>query len=190
MESIATEEDSSINGFSMDESPADDLATESQTVTLPSKEKALKKVQPEYSSERQQLEEQMLEPSKAEKIAPIENMPTMERNRKSSSEGFADKPESIQNQTLDPGRSEPALNGSAYRSDQEDLMQDQGTSASGADSEAKREQEFAPIPVEDWLLMIEKLIARKDYAEAARQLQKFKQAHPKVNVEDLDAKIP
>lgn len=52
------------------------------------------------------------------------------------------------------------------------------------------EQEFAPIPVEDWLLMIEKLIARKDYAEAARQLQKFKQVHPKVNVEDLEAKIP
>ena len=50
--------------------------------------------------------------------------------------------------------------------------------------------EFAPIPVEDWLLMIEKLVAQKDYAEAARQLTKFKQAHPKVNVEDLDAKIP
>ena len=52
------------------------------------------------------------------------------------------------------------------------------------------EAEFAPIPVEDWLLMIEKLVAQKDYAEAARQLTKFKQAHPKVNVEDLDAKIP
>ncbi len=38
--------------------------------------------------------------------------------------------------------------------------------------------------------MIEKLIAKKDYAEAARQLQKFKQTHPKVNVEDLDSKIP
>ncbi len=44
--------------------------------------------------------------------------------------------------------------------------------------------------VEDWLLMIEKLIARKDYAEAARQLEKFKQAHPIVNVEDIESKIP
>ncbi|MGI9227193.1 MAG: hypothetical protein ACR2PU_00220, partial [Gammaproteobacteria bacterium] len=49
---------------------------------------------------------------------------------------------------------------------------------------------FAPIPVEDWLLMIEKLIANKDYAEAARQLEKFKHAHPKVNVEDLESKLP
>ena len=52
------------------------------------------------------------------------------------------------------------------------------------------EGEFAPIPVDDWLLMIERLVAKKDYAEAARQLEKFKQAHPKVNVEDLDTKIP
>ncbi len=58
------------------------------------------------------------------------------------------------------------------------------------DSTENSEQVFAPIPVEDWILMIEKLIARKDYAEAARQLQKFKQAHPKVNVEDLESKIP
>jgi hypothetical protein len=59
-----------------------------------------------------------------------------------------------------------------------------------ADIALESEQEFAPIPVEDWLLMIEQLVARKDYAEAARQLEKFKYAHPKVNVEDLDAKIP
>ena len=52
------------------------------------------------------------------------------------------------------------------------------------------ELEYAPLPVEDWLLMIEQLIAQKDYAEAARQLEKFKQAHPKVNVEDLEAKLP
>ncbi len=50
--------------------------------------------------------------------------------------------------------------------------------------------DFAPLPVEDWLLMIELLVAKKDYAEAARQLNKFKQAHPNVNVEDLDSKIP
>ncbi len=46
------------------------------------------------------------------------------------------------------------------------------------------------LTVEDWLLLIEQLIARKDYAEASRQLEKFKLAHPKVNVEDLDSKIP
>ena len=69
-----------------------------------------------------------------------------------------------------------------------------GTLDSAVDSDAKvevnTEGEFAPLPVEDWLLMIETFIARKDYAEAARQLQKFKQAHPKVNVEDLESKIP
>ncbi len=50
--------------------------------------------------------------------------------------------------------------------------------------------DFVPLPVENWLLMIELLVAKKDYAEAARQLNKFKQAHPNVNVEDLDSKIP
>ncbi len=54
----------------------------------------------------------------------------------------------------------------------------------------EEETDFSPIPVEDWLLMIEQLIAKRDYAEATRQLEKFKQAHPKVNVEDLDSKIP
>ena len=58
------------------------------------------------------------------------------------------------------------------------------------DGLVEEEVDFAPIPVEDWLLKIEQLIARKDYAEAARQLEKFKQAHPKVNVEDLESKIP
>jgi len=57
-------------------------------------------------------------------------------------------------------------------------------------NESQVKGEFVPIPVENWLLMIEKLVAQKDYAEAARQLGKFKQAHPKVNVEDLEAKIP
>lgn len=52
------------------------------------------------------------------------------------------------------------------------------------------EEDFAPMPVEDWLLLIEQLLARKDYAEAARQLEKFKQAHPTENVEDLESKIP
>ena len=48
----------------------------------------------------------------------------------------------------------------------------------------------ANLPVGDWLLLIETLIAKKDYAEARRQIDKFKIAHPKVNVEDLEAKIP
>lgn len=59
-----------------------------------------------------------------------------------------------------------------------------------ADEHTETQGEFAPIAVEDWLSMIEQLVAKKDYAEAARQLEKFKQAHPKVNIEDLDAKIP
>ena len=70
-----------------------------------------------------------------------------------------------------------------------DIASDSELDSTGISIE-RAEQEFAPIPVEDWLLMIEKLVARKDYAEAARQLQKFKQAHPKVNVEDLESKIP
>ncbi len=75
----------------------------------------------------------------------------------------------------------------------EDMASESGRLSNGVlttKSKQERESEFAPIPVEDWLLMIEKLVARKDYAEAARQLQKFKQAHPKVNVEDLESKIP
>ena len=59
-----------------------------------------------------------------------------------------------------------------------------------SDTSPESEQEFAPIPIDNWLLMIEQLVARKDYAEAARQLKKFKYAHPDINVEDLDAKIP
>lgn len=58
------------------------------------------------------------------------------------------------------------------------------------DESIEEETDFAPMPVEDWILIIEQLLARKDYAEAARQLEKLKQAHPKVNVEDLESKIP
>ncbi len=76
-------------------------------------------------------------------------------------------------------------------SPQENTQESQESSEIGASSAlSDTTEDFAAIPVEDWLLMIEKLIAQKDYAEAARQLQKFKQAHPKVNVEELDAKIP
>ena len=34
--------------------------------------------------------------------------------------------------------------------------------ALATESRQERKTEFAPIPVEDWLLMIEKLVARKD----------------------------
>lgn len=60
----------------------------------------------------------------------------------------------------------------------------------GEDASIEEEADFVPMPVEDWLLLIEQLLARKDYAEAARQLEKFKQAHPTVNVDDLESKIP
>lgn len=199
MDSIEAEEDSSaIDGRLMDDSFVDDTAAGSQEITIQSKEKALKKVQPEMTRERIQLEKQIIEPSKAEKNIPIETKQPTEPNRNAaskhreveSSEGFANKPESIQKQTQEPLRAEPALGETMQRSVTEDLMQNQPTPDSPADNEVKSAQEYAPIPVEDWLLMIEKLIARKDYAEAARQLQKFKQAHPKINVEDLDAKIP
>ena len=199
MDNIEAEEDSSaLNGKLMDESFVDDTAAGSQEITIQSKEKALKKVQPEITRERMKLEEQVIEPSKAQKRTPIETNQPMEPNRNTSSKhkeaessvGFADKPKSIQKQTQEPVRAEPALGETMQRSETEDLMQNQHAPAIPADNEVKSAQEYATIPVEDWLLMIEKLIARKDYAEAARQLQKFKQAHPKVNVEDLDAKIP
>jgi len=77
-----------------------------------------------------------------------------------------------------------------YMSRKESMGASSTATESDAALEANDESIFAPLPVEDWLLMIEKLVAQKDYAEAARQLQKFKQAHPKVNVEDLEAKIP
>ena len=53
-----------------------------------------------------------------------------------------------------------------------------------------QETDTSKLPVEDWLLLIETLIAKKDYAEARRQLEQFKIVHPKVNVEDLESKIP
>ncbi len=199
MDNIEAEEDTtSLNGKLMDDSFVDDTAAGSQEITIQSKEKALKKVQPEITRERMKLEEQVIEPSKAQKRTPIESNQPMEPNRNTSSKhkeaessvGFADKPKSIQKQTQEPVRAEPALGETMRRSETEDLMQNQHAPSNPADNGVKSEQEYAPIPVEDWLSMIEKLIARKDYAEAARQLQKFKQAHPKVNVEDLDAKIP
>jgi len=82
---------------------------------------------------------------------------------------------------------------SIYREDSQlssDMAADTELGDKEVQTEEQSESKFAPIPVEDWLLMIERLVAKKDYAEAARQLEKFKQAHPKVNVEDLDAKIP
>lgn len=58
------------------------------------------------------------------------------------------------------------------------------------EQEAEDEAEFAALPVDDWLLTIEKLIANENYAEAVRELEKFKQAHPEINVLDLESKIP
>ena len=52
------------------------------------------------------------------------------------------------------------------------------------------ETDTSKLPVEDWLLLIEQLIAKKDYAEARRQLDKFKVTHTKVNVEELENLIP
>lgn len=124
------------------------------------------------------------------------------------------KPQVMKKQMQVPAKDRLKINVPATASDgvtQERSMQkhrdNNNTSTLAADSEStedltaesaeelysspiQTEAEFAPIPVEDWLLMIEKLVAQKDYAEAARQLAKFKQAHPKVNVEDLDAQIP
>lgn len=124
------------------------------------------------------------------------------------------KPQTAQKKAQEPASG--ALNGNASEATSDNVMQQRSMNkesishedmqtSSDMDADTKLgdeevqtkeviedqvEGEFAPIPVKDWLLMIERLVAKKDYAEAARQLEKFKQAHPKVNVEDLDAKIP
>lgn len=119
------------------------------------------------------------------------------------------KPQAAQKKTQQPangvlnGNASEATSGSVLqqRSLNKESINREDSQASGmaadtelgeeeVQAEEQSESKFAPIPVEDWLLMIERLVAKKDYAEAARQLEKFKQAHPKVNVEDLDAKIP
>ncbi len=50
--------------------------------------------------------------------------------------------------------------------------------------------EFATLPAKDWLQSIKELIKNEDYAEASLQLEKFKQAHPEINVSNLETKIP
>ncbi len=125
-----------------------------------------------------------------------------------STEGYASKPtkpQTAKKQIQEPNNdalgssSEAAPNGAMQqRSMSKESIENREDSRISSDlaadaelgEEKQNENGFSPIPVEDWLLMIEKLVARKDYAEAARQLEKFKQAHPNVNVEDLDAKIP
>jgi len=134
-----------------------------------------------------QLEEQVIQKPQT-KIAPTPKLKskqdfdvnqTHERLSNDAESSTASKIDRTQQRSMS---AEPAL-----ESQQSDSQLDTDTIESTSET---FEPQYAPIPVGDWLLMIEKLIARKDYAEAARQLQKFKQAHPKVNVEDLDAKIP
>ena len=55
---------------------------------------------------------------------------------------------------------------------------------------AQELNDVPPLLAKDWLLKIELLVAKKKYGEAIRQLEKFKQAYPKVNVVDLESKIP
>ena len=189
-ENIEASRDENANKLHMNESHVDDATLGSQKDLPANKEKTLIKVQPEFSHERKQLEERTLSPSNAKKITPAAQSQAKQLKLKSSPDNLVDEPESIQKQAIEPEYSAPVLNEDAQESDQNKYIDEQNTSAGTSDREIKLEQEFAPFPVEDWLLMIEKLIARKDYAEAARQLQKFKQAHPKVNVDELEAKIP
>jgi len=164
-----------------------ELSREEQP-TAPVKREAPKKLEQKQQIERVRTYE-----------APIENTEPTTTSKTKSVDGYAPKlakPPSIEKQTQEPkgasaGMQEESVIQQNSSPSREDTV---GTSdiAAERDSalESSSESEFAPLPVEDWLLMIEKLVARKDYAEAARQLQKFKQAHPKVNVEDLEAKIP
>ena len=137
------------------------------------------------------------------------NTPTSTISKPESTEGYASKPakpqtaekqiQEIDNDAL--GRSSEATPSGAMQQksmsersikNREDshISSDMAADTELSDEKEQNENEFSPIPVEDWLLMIEKLVAQKDYAEAARQLVKFKQAHPNVNVEDLETKIP
>lgn len=179
---------------------------ETQPATISNKPITNEKVEQkqEYLRERETLEK--TKPSDDVRLQNKSNIevtpaPSATMSKSKSTEGYAPKltkPQATQSQMQEPAND--VLNGNASEAGSDDMMQRSVESREDAhmpseisadsDLDSNQEQEFALIPVGDWLLMIEKLIARKDYAEAARQLQKFKQMHPKVNVEDLESSIP
>ncbi len=118
---------------------------------------------------------------------PIDAPAAKKQMQKSNNEAFSSNPKTAPSEVM---QQRSTINESATQSTDSTIDSTGAVSDIASDVSSESEQEFAPIPVEDWLLMIERLVARKDYAEAARQLDKFRHAHPEVNVEDLDAKIP
>jgi hypothetical protein len=185
---------------------------ESQSATTLNKPGADEKTEQVRQNSRERTVQEKYQPSDDIRIQNQSNsnatpVPTTTISKSKSSEGYApklSKPQAAQSQIQEPTNEDLISTDSETRSDGmmrqksieeksiESSEDDRSPPDLAADTkmDSNTEQEFAPIPVGDWLLMIEKLIARKDYAEAARQLQKFKQAHPKVNVEDLESSIP
>jgi len=218
LSSTATREEAQESEDALLDGEASDLLIEQdeQSSAIQSKPKAAKKNvinKPEQKLEQELSRERVYQAplEKAEPAIIPSESPSASSDTSNSSEGYApklDKAESI-NKSIERQTQKPA--GAINRSStvtSGDMMEEEamrpnsvpsredapGASDSTADSDVELEtnagSEFAPLPVEDWLLVIETLVAQKDYAEAARQLQKFKQAHPKVNVEDLESKIP
>jgi len=172
----ATAEES-LNESLMSDTPEDNAVIHNQKERFIHREKLSekKKAQPQADPPKQSLQlEESVSKSKVQAI-PTPANESIQKDAEQEAEATAI--EGIQQRSMS---AEPMQN----------HQQRNDSVGASSDTQVDNENEFAPIPVEDWLLMIEKLIARKDYAEAARQLQKFKQAHPNVNVDDLDAKIP
>ena len=186
-------EESDAKPVTEDEDLGNNIEFKSSTTIKNGKQESRKKLEQESVSgpqsvleKSQQLDEFKLNNESKESHAPAERSAVAEPSAKtpapeteiSKPQRSLDRMQEISKDSIDEG--------GRARSVEPDQNKQVHEEAVLAEDEA----EFAPLPVEDWLLMIEKLIARKDYAEAARQLEKFKQAHPKVNVEDLEAKIP
>ena len=186
--------------------PSTDLI-QTKRITKKNKEQKLENPRDRTVLEKSKSTDKSRTQSNEPSTAP--STPASTISKPESTEGYASKPtnpqtakkqiQEIDDDALDSS-SEIAPSGSTQQGSMSEesiesredshISSDMAADTKLSDEEEQNENGFSPIPVEDWLLMIEKLVARKDYAEAARQLEKFKQAHPNVNVEDLDAIIP
>ncbi len=198
--SIPSESQSLEDAYPVEESTADDISSLKRNI----KESELdsqKRTDPDIDESRinqssgqeiqENLQEGMLEKAKSKEVNALNiNKPSAAKKQVGKSIDDSEKSisEATPNNVMQPKSTNEEFKHQASPSSRKDTLE---TSDIAVEKELEiNTNEFAPIPVEDWLLMIETLVARKDYAEAARQLEKFKQAHPNVNVEDLDAKIP
>ena len=137
---------------------------------------------------------------KEDQLAPLKSTGKYEAAKKREQKLISPQSQTVQEDSLMPENevSQGAPAASTLMRDRSMSTESLNTRAPKESSIQNQQEKFnvdqkigtANLPVEDWLLLIETLIAKKDYAEARRQITKFKIAHPKVNVEDLESKIP